>query len=178
MHLMTMRIAVVVVAAPEGADFIRVGITERQLMDSIVHKYGERVDDAPGVDSDSPLESTPRRLTGVAALKLHVSLLVGLALCAVAFWFEIGRAERGNSLSWAYVFEWPLLGIFGIYMWWNLLHEGHTGIRRHRAPKPAIAPEYEGMLAAWQEHQRELAAAQASSSADGDEASATSDGQH
>jgi hypothetical protein len=97
------------------------------------------------------------RLTGAAAFKTHLTLLLGLALCAGAFWFEIGRAERGNALSWAYVFEWPLLGLFAIYMWWKILHPGVSSKRRRR-PRQAIAPEYEGMLAAWQDHQRELEA--------------------
>jgi len=64
----------------------------------------------------------PRRLRGSAALRAHLTLTLGLALCAVAFWFEIGRAESGNELSWAYVLEWPLLAIFAVYMWWKILH--------------------------------------------------------
>jgi hypothetical protein len=102
------------------------------------------------------VEKMPR-LTGAAAFKTHLTLVLGLALCAAAFWFELGRAERGNGLSWAYVFEWPLLGLFAIYMWWKILHPGVAPKRRRRT-RPAIAPEYEGMLAAWQEHQRELEA--------------------
>jgi hypothetical protein len=87
-------------------------------------------------------------------MKTHFILLIGLALCAAAFWFELGRAEGGNELSWAYVFEWPLLAIFAVYMWWKLLHPGFT-IRRARE-RPAIAPEYEGMLHAWQDEVRKL----------------------
>lgn len=81
-------------------------------------------------------------------MKTHATLVAGLALCTLAFVFELGRAERGNELSWAYVFEWPLLGLFAIYMWWKLLHPGFT-IRSPRE-KAAVAPEYEGMLHAWQ----------------------------
>lgn len=100
------------------------------------------------------------------AWKSHVTLAVGLALCALAFWFELGRALRGNSLSWAYVFEWPLLGAFAVYMWWRVNHpEAHT--RRVVRP-PVVAPEFEGMLAAWQEHQRDLLAAHEHPSDDGD----------
>jgi len=90
------------------------------------------------------------------AWKSHITLGVGLALCALAFWFELGRALRGNSLSWAYVFEWPLLGAFGVYMWWKV---NHPGVRTRRSSRPSeVAPEFEGMLAAWQEHQRDLLA--------------------
>src|SRR5664280_1555656 len=87
-------------------------------------------------------------------MKTHLTVVVGLALCVAAFWFELGRAERGNELSWAYVFEWPLLAIFAIYMWWKLLHPGFT-IRKARE-KPTVAPEYEGMLQAWQGEVRKL----------------------
>lgn len=83
---------------------------------------------------------------------------MGVALCAFAFWFELRRAEGGNELSWAYVFEWPLLAVFAVYMWWKFLHPGREAARERTAPaKPVVAPEYEGMLAAWQEHQRDLA---------------------
>ncbi|HEV3267113.1 MAG TPA: hypothetical protein VGZ68_01785 [Acidimicrobiales bacterium] len=103
---------------------------------------------------DGPAKDGPTRVTGAAALKTHLTLLLGLALCALAFWFELGRALGGNALSWAYVFEWPLLAAFAVYMWWKLLHPGFT-FRRHRE-KPTIAPEYEGMLVAWQAEQRRL----------------------
>ena len=33
------------------------------------------------------------------------------------------RAWTGNTLSWAYVFEWPLFAAYAVYMWWRLLHE-------------------------------------------------------
>jgi len=117
------------------------------------------VDGVEGPDGAQLAPPSPSRLRGAAAVKAHCTLGVGLALCAVAFWFEIGRALGGNALSWAYVFEWPLLGVFGVYMWWNVLHPG----RRQRPPRrtaPAIAPEYNAMLAAWQDHQRELEATQ------------------
>jgi hypothetical protein len=86
-------------------------------------------------------------------------LVFGLALCALAFWFELGRAERGNGLSWAYVFEWPLLGVFAVYMWWNVLDpERQVKVREKKLQKHApLAPEFDGMLSAWQDHQRELA---------------------
>lgn len=109
-------------------------------------------------DDDASLQASadePVRLTGGAAVRAHVTLGVGLAFCVVAFWFELDRALGGNSLSWAYVFEWPLLGAFAVYMWWKVVYPGSPGLTRRRRPA-AIAPEFEGMLAAWQEHQREL----------------------
>ena len=104
------------------------------------------------------------RLRGPDALRVHLTLAFGLALCSSAFWFELGRALGGNSLSWAYVFEWPLFAVFAVYMWWNVLHGGRSTRRsaaRSRATRPAVAPEYAGMLEAWEAHRRELLAAQA-----------------
>ncbi len=57
------------------------------------------------------------------ALKLHaVILIVVPAFMALCVW-QINRALNGNSLSWAYVFEWPLFAGYAIYMWWRFVHE-------------------------------------------------------
>ena len=115
--------------------------------------------DAEKVDTMDPVNSSRGRLTGAPALRAHVTLALGLALCVAAFWFELERAVGGNSLSWAYVFEWPLLGGFAVYMWWKVIHPEGSDTK---APKDGagsqIAPEFEGMLAAWQAHQVELSA--------------------
>jgi hypothetical protein len=111
------------------------------------------------VESSDPVPApTGVRLTGWEALKLHLTLAVGVGLCIAGFSFEIHRAVGGNALSWAYVFEWPLFAGFAIYMWWNLLHRGR--VRRRPPALPRVAPEHLGMLKAWQEHQRALAAAE------------------
>ena len=113
--------------------------------------------DPEKVDAVSQTKST--RLTGTEAWKAHATLAVGLLLCAAAFWFELRRALGGNSLSWAYVFEWPLLGTFAVYMWWKVMNPGSesTSSRgRKKKSSPAIAPEFDSMLAAWQVHQDEL----------------------
>ena len=122
------------------------------------------MDEVPRVDQDSPPESVPRRLSGVDAIKLHLTLLVGLALCTAAFWFELSRAEGGNSLSWAYVFEWPLFAVFAVYMWWNLLHGNRRGQRPSRPRE--VAPEHVEMLKAWNEHLRQMQADQEAGMAD------------
>lgn len=57
------------------------------------------------------------------ALKLHAVILVVVpAFTALCVW-QIYRAVDGNSLSWAYVFEWPLFAGYAIYMWWRFVHE-------------------------------------------------------
>lgn len=122
------------------------GVVHRRYRDGVV----------PEASDERP--DRPARESGVAAIKTHLTLAVGLALCAVAFWFELGRAERGNHLSWAYVFEWPLLAIFAVYMWWKVLHPEGTETPKRKKRQPELAPEYQGMLEAWQESQRQLEA--------------------
>jgi hypothetical protein len=57
------------------------------------------------------------------ALKLHVVILIVVpAFMALCFW-QLSRALDGNTLSWAYVFEWPLFAAYAVYMWWRFLHE-------------------------------------------------------
>ena len=42
--------------------------------------------------------------------KINLGLFLAELICIPAFVFELDRALGGNTLSWAYVFEWPLLG--------------------------------------------------------------------
>ena len=99
----------------------------------------------------SPPESVSRSMK-TKTWRTQVTLAVGLAFCVAAFWFELHRALGGNGLSWAYVFEWPLLAVFAVYMWWKVLHSEDCSTSTAR---PAtIAPEFEGMLAAWEDHRR------------------------
>ncbi len=57
------------------------------------------------------------------AVKLHVVILIVVpAFLALCLW-QVSRALNGNSLSWAYVFEWPLFAAYAIYMWWRFVHE-------------------------------------------------------
>ncbi|HWF15611.1 MAG TPA: hypothetical protein VG244_05475 [Acidimicrobiales bacterium] len=73
------------------------------------------------------------------ALKLHaVMLIVVPAFLALCIW-QITRAIGGNSLSWAYVFEWPLFAAYAVYMWWRILHE---------KPEPLAATTENGLAPA------------------------------
>lgn len=106
---------------------------------------------------DSPQKIvTPRsgRLHGKEAIRLHVTLVIGLSLCVAAFWFEISRALGGNALSWAYVFEWPLLGGFAVYMWWQMLHPGRDN--RLNRKVQVLDPSFQGMRERWEESRDNL----------------------
>jgi DNA-binding transcriptional regulator of glucitol operon len=68
------------------------------------------------------------------AIKLHVVILIVVpAFLALCLW-QISRALGGNTLSWAYVFEWPLFAAYAIYMWWRFVHEAAED-----TPPPATA---------------------------------------
>lgn len=45
-------------------------------------------------------------------------LAVGLVAGFLALgWWQISRAAGGNTLSWAYAFEWPLFAAFVVFIW-------------------------------------------------------------
>jgi hypothetical protein len=56
-------------------------------------------------------------------LGIHVGLVMAQVFCWSGFAFELDRAISGNTLSWAYVFEWPIFAGYAIYMWRRLLRE-------------------------------------------------------
>ena len=79
--------------------------------------------------ASSPTSSSPDGLMDKKvwlsrrAIKLHVVILIVVpAFLALCLW-QISRALGGNTLSWAYVFEWPLFAAYAVYMWWRFVHE-------------------------------------------------------
>jgi hypothetical protein len=63
-------------------------------------------------------ESSPWRfLTTLRWLGWHVLVILSvLGMLWLGDW-QLHRAESGNSLSWAYTFEWPLFAIFAVSFW-------------------------------------------------------------
>jgi hypothetical protein len=57
------------------------------------------------------------------AIVLHVTTIVLVAAMAGLTWWQASRALSGNTLSYVYAFEWPLLAGVVVYMWWDMLHE-------------------------------------------------------
>ncbi len=68
------------------------------------------------------------------AVLLHLTALVVVPGCLVLGWWQLHRALSGNALSWAYTFEWPFFAAYGVYMWWRIVHEQPTGLRRSSGP--------------------------------------------
>jgi hypothetical protein len=84
--------------------------------------------------TDKKVWFTPR------ALKLHAVLLVVVpAFMALCLW-QVTRALDGNSLSWAYVFEWPIFAAYAVYMWWRLVHEASEDAPPPSAGEPRGGP--------------------------------------
>lgn len=68
-----------------------------------------------------------------ADIRVHGLLVVGLPVCIAAGWFELSRALAGRQIAWIYAFEWPVFGVYGVYIWWRLSRE------KDPAPHPADA---------------------------------------
>ena len=60
------------------------------------------------------------------AIGMHATLLVLVPACAALCDWQVHRALSGNTLSWAYVFEWPFFACYGTYVWWKLVHDQMT----------------------------------------------------
>jgi hypothetical protein len=56
-------------------------------------------------------------------LWIHVGLVLAETICVSGLTIEYLRARSGNTLSWAYVFEWPLFAVYAVYMWRKLLRD-------------------------------------------------------
>ena len=72
------------------------------------------------------------------AVSLHVAVLVMVPGCAIAAWWQVGRAQDGNPLSYLYSVMWPVFAILSLYFWWMLIHTdyddvGLKGMRRREA---------------------------------------------
>lgn len=57
------------------------------------------------------------------ALLLHLTIIVVLPTFLGLFWWQVQRVRQGNTLSWAYVFEWPFFAGYAVYLWWKLVHD-------------------------------------------------------
>lgn len=47
----------------------------------------------------------------------HAIVLVLVAIFLGLGWWQLGRAEQGNALSFGYTLEWPFFAAFVIFMW-------------------------------------------------------------
>lgn len=78
--------------------------------------------------------------------RIHLGLFLAELICIPAFIIEMFRALGGNELSWAYVFEWPALGAYAVYMWHKMLVEERGQAKPKRIRR---SEEDDGRLDAW-----------------------------
>jgi hypothetical protein len=74
---------------------------------------------------------------------MHATILVLLPAFAWLTKWQLERALGGNTLSWAYTFEWPLFAIYAVYVWWQLIHDQPTAINRRKLQPPVAKAEGE-----------------------------------
>ena len=86
-------------------------------------------------------------------LGIHLGLILAEALCVSAFLIEVHRARQGNTLSWAYVFEWPIFAVYAVYLWRKLLNE-----EREQTPTrlPPASVDDDDALKAYNEYLDEM----------------------
>ncbi len=87
------------------------------------------------------LEMAPDKSTW----RINLGLAVAELICVTAFVIEVKRALGGNTLSWAYVFEWPALALYAVYMWRKLRQD----VRGEASERPVVFDEHDPKLDEW-----------------------------
>ena len=72
------------------------------------------------------------------ALLAHLAIAVWFPGCLAAAWWQVTVALAGDSLGYLYSVEWPVFALFGIVVWWHLVHDdpgtvGQRGLEAARA---------------------------------------------
>jgi hypothetical protein len=106
-------------------------------------------------------------------LARHALALALIAVCVLLGLWQLRRAVGGNTLSWAYTFEWPLFAVFVGWMWVRAARDDlsqargedpYAAVRRvpltPRQPTPAtpVGVEDDPQLAAYNRYLAWLAA--------------------
>ena len=81
-----------------------------------------------------------KRWLSPRAVLFHLELLVVVAACAAATWWQASRALGGNGLSWFYTFEWPVFAGIAVAAWWHLIHEDPEARAARRRVREAVDP--------------------------------------
>ena len=96
-------------------------------------------------------------------LGIHLGLILAELICVSAFVIEVRRAQEGNTLSWAYVFEWPIFAVYGVYLWRKLLLE------ERRTTTPRVGPSSDEEVESLREYNEYLDRIHGKSSEEKDE---------
>ncbi len=76
---------------------------------------------------------------------LHVLVVVLVPTFLLLGRWQYHAALSGNTLSWAYTFEWPAFAVYAVYTWWNLIHERSTALDRIREARERAAAAAAGV---------------------------------
>jgi hypothetical protein len=76
---------------------------------------------------------------------LHVLVLIIVPTFVLLGLWQYHVARSGNTLSWAYTFEWPLFALYALYLWWRLINEKSTALARLWAARDRTAAANSGM---------------------------------
>ncbi|RKN27097.1 hypothetical protein [Micromonospora musae] len=60
-----------------------------------------------------------KRLWTPVWIARHTAMVVLVVAFLALGWWQISRAAGGNTLSWAYAFEWPIFAGFVVFVWWR-----------------------------------------------------------
>jgi DNA-binding transcriptional regulator of glucitol operon len=64
----------------------------------------------------------------------HLVALVLVVAFLLLGWWQYTRATDGNTLSWGYMFQWPVFAGFVVFLWWR---EVKLAVKPEQAPAPA-----------------------------------------
>jgi hypothetical protein len=75
------------------------------------------------------------------ALLAHLVIVIWFPGCLIAGWWQVTVALSGDHLAYLYSVEWPVFAIFGVVVWWHLIHDdpettGARALFHLRAARP------------------------------------------
>ncbi|TDC34962.1 hypothetical protein E1211_16615 [Micromonospora sp. 15K316] len=82
-----------------------------------------------------------KRLWTPAWIARHVASVVLVVAFLALGWWQISRAAGGNTLSWAYAFEWPIFAGFVVFVWWREARHTLRGDEPQRRAEPVVDGE-------------------------------------
>jgi hypothetical protein len=83
------------------------------------------------------------------SLVAHLAVIIWVPGCAAAAWWQVTVALAGDRLAYLYSVEWPCFAVFGVVVWWNLIHDDPDSVgaralgraRRSGVAKAAVQAE-------------------------------------
>jgi DNA-binding transcriptional regulator of glucitol operon len=69
---------------------------------------------------------------------LHCFAVVLTVGFLVLGWWQLGRAQHGNAISWGYALEWPAFAVFTLVLW---IRQMRLELRKDRPARTGKTPE-------------------------------------